>query len=252
MCKRMWPVAALVMLLSLGGGLAARAAGTTVTMVDGSGDPTTTWKFDPADVTVSAGSTVTWQNKGQQPHTITADDGSFTSDYISPGATWQHTFATAGTYAYHCTPHPWMKGVVHVTGGPAPAGGASPAPAPATQAGAPPASTSTTATTARTAAAASSSTTTTAAAGAPTTSTTAAASGGTTTTTAVAASTGGAGSSASPENNSTTTTTPGEHQAASSRGGSHGGKTDAPQAALAGILTVLLAALTLRLLSAKS
>ena len=246
MQKRMYPVAALVVLVSLGGAIAARAAGTTVSMVDGSGDPTTTWKFDPADITVAAGSVVTWQNKGQQPHTVTADDNSFTSDYISPGGNFQHTFATGGDFAYHCTPHPWMKAVVHVTGGSTPATATTTTTAPAGG------SSASTTTTTKPGTAASSTTATTAAPGGATTSTTAAAAGGTTTTTAVAASTGGASSAAPPENNSTTTTTPGEHQAASSRGGSHEGKTDAPQATLAGILTLLLAALTLRLLSAKS
>jgi plastocyanin len=249
MHKRMYPVAALVLLLSLGGAMAVRAAGTTVSMVDGSGDPTTTWKFDPADITVAAGSVVTWQNKGQQPHTVTADDGSFTSDYIAPNGTFQHTFASGGDFAYHCTPHPWMKAVVHVTGGSTPATAATTTTT--APAGGSSASTTTTTTT-KPGTVASSTTATTAAPGAATTSTTAAAAGGTTTTTAVAASTGGASSAATPENNSTTTTTPGEHQSAASRGGSHEGKTDAPQAVLAGILTLLLAALTLRLLSAKS
>jgi len=251
MRKGMWPVAALVLLLSFGGALAVRAAGTTVSIVDGSGDPTTTWKFDPANITVAAGSTVTWKNTGQQPHTITADDGSFSSDYVSPGGTWQHTFATAGTYAYHCTPHPWMKAVVHVTGGPAPA--PAPVPTPTTQAGAP--STPTTAAPARTAAAAASSTTTAPAPGASTTTSTApAAAGGTTTTTATAAATGGASSAAPPTDNSTTTSTAAAAQQAAAGSRSHGAghKTDTPLVVLAGVGTLLLILLTASLLGSKS
>jgi hypothetical protein len=223
-------------------------------MVDGSGDPTTTWKFDPADITVPAGSTVTWKNTGQQPHTITADDGSFTSDYVSPGGTWQHTFATAGTYAYHCTPHPWMKAVVHVTGGGTPAapGGQTPTTQAAAASGS--AATSTTATTSRTAAqVGSSTTTTTAAAGGSTTTTTAAATGGTTTTVTSAAANSGAPSAASATDVSTTTSTgPAPDESAASSRGHGAGRTDTPLVVLAGVVTVLLMALTLRLLSAKS
>jgi len=255
MRKGIWSAAAVIGLLSVAGALAvaprAGAAGSTVKMVEGPGDPTKDWKFDPAEITVPAGTTVTWQNSGQQAHTVAADDGSFKSDYISPGGSFQHTFATAGTYAYHCEPHPWMKAVVHVSGGAAPATAASATPTP--QAGGASAATSTTATTARTAAAASSSTTTAPAGGAATTTTTAAAAAGTTTTTAVAASTGGAASAAPPTDNSTTTTTAAaaEESAASSR--SHrSGKTDTALVVLAGIVTVLLLSLTLRLLTAKS
>jgi len=257
MRKGICSAAAIIGLLSVAGALAvtpwAGAAGSTVKMVEGPGDPTKDWKFDPPEITVPAGTTVTWQNSGQQPHTVAADDGSFKSDYISPGGSFQHTFATAGTYAYHCEPHPWMKAVVRVTGGAPPAAAASATPT--TQAGGTSASTSTTATTARTAAGASSSTTTAPAGGAAaTTTTTAAATGGTTTTTAAAASTGGAASAAPATDNSTTTTTTAaatEESAASSR--SHGtGKTDTALVLLAGIVTVLLLSLTLRLLAAKS
>jgi len=48
-------------------------------------------------------------------HTITADDNnSFLSRNIVPGSTFEHTFATAGTYAYHCSIHPAMKGTITV------------------------------------------------------------------------------------------------------------------------------------------
>jgi len=250
MRKAMWSVAAVVVLFSLGGMAAVRAAGTTVSMVEGPGDPTKDWRFDPADITVPAGSTVTWHNSGQQPHTVTADDGSFKSDYVSPGGTFQHAFATPGTYAYHCEPHPWMKAVVHVTGGSTPSTAA--ATTPTTQAAASPASTSTTATTARTAAAASSSTTAPApAAGGATTTTTAASTAGSTTTTA--AGVGGAPSAAPATDVSTTTTgAAAEQAAAGGRHGSQGGKTNAPLVTLAGLFTLLLVSVTMRLLAAKT
>ena len=115
MRKAMWSAAAVVVLLSLGGMAAVRAAGTTVSMVEGPGDPTKDWRFDPADITVPAGSTVTWHNSGQQPHTVTADDGSFDSGVkTGMGLRWDHRFDQPGDYPYSCTPHPTMTGVVHV------------------------------------------------------------------------------------------------------------------------------------------
>ena len=83
-----------------------------VTEVDAS-DPMS-WGFRPADLIVDTGTTVVWRNTGSMSHTITADDHSFDSGPIAPGATWSHTFGGPGAIAYHCTPHPWMKGVVRV------------------------------------------------------------------------------------------------------------------------------------------
>jgi plastocyanin len=73
------------------------------------------WKFVPSDLTVSRGSTVVWPNtSGQYYHTVTANDGSFDSKYINPGSEWRRTFSKSGDFAYHCEPHPWMKGIIHV------------------------------------------------------------------------------------------------------------------------------------------
>ncbi len=47
-------------------------------------------------------------------HTVTADDGSWDSGDVQPGATWRRTFDRPGTYPYHCTPHPFMQAVVVV------------------------------------------------------------------------------------------------------------------------------------------
>src|SRR5438067_2418058 len=99
---------------------AAPAAGPIVQMVDNEPD-LTNWHFDPADVTVPAGSTVAWHNRGHEEHSVTADDKSFDSGYKKPGTDFQWTFARAGVYAYHCAPHPWMTGKIHVVAGAAPA-----------------------------------------------------------------------------------------------------------------------------------
>jgi plastocyanin len=76
----------------------------------------TNFSFSPAMITVSAGTTVTWTNQDEEPHTVV--DG---ADHIkSPvmgnqGSTYSHTFTTAGTFSYNCSIHPFMHGVVVVT-----------------------------------------------------------------------------------------------------------------------------------------
>lgn len=89
------------------------AGDTQVLMVDNEPD-LTNWHFEPAEVTVPAGSTVRWHNKGKHEHSVTADNKSFDSGYKAKGGNYQRTFTRPGTYAYYCAPHPWMKGVVRV------------------------------------------------------------------------------------------------------------------------------------------
>ena len=73
-----------------------------------------TMVFGPKRIEIAAGGTVTWTNNDQLVHTITADDRSWDSGPIEPGKTWSHTFTQPGEYAFHCTPHPFMKAVVVV------------------------------------------------------------------------------------------------------------------------------------------
>jgi plastocyanin len=137
----MWPLlAALGMvggLVVLGPPAAAPAAeGAQVFMVDNEPD-LTNWHFDPAEITVPAGTTVAWVNKGKEEHTVTADDKSFDSGMKRPGASWQRAFPKPGRYTYYCAPHPWMKGAVRVVGTATAAGRT------ASEAGAPPATATT-------------------------------------------------------------------------------------------------------------
>ena len=64
--------------------------------------------FSPSSLTIKVGQTVTWTNKDAVPHTVTADDSSFNSGPIAPGASYTHTFTTAGTVMYHCAIHAFM------------------------------------------------------------------------------------------------------------------------------------------------
>ncbi|OMB90492.1 amidase [Mycobacterium colombiense] len=72
--------------------------------------------FAPVTLTVPAGTTVTWTNRDEEPHTVAASDGSFHSPGMGTGATFTHTFSTAGTFDYVCSIHPMMRGTVVVTG----------------------------------------------------------------------------------------------------------------------------------------
>ena len=79
--------------------------------------------FEPADIQVTTGTTVTWTNTGVAPHTATAKDGSFDSGTLETGGTFEHTFAAPGTFAYLCQVHPDMTGTIEVVAaGPSAAG----------------------------------------------------------------------------------------------------------------------------------
>ena len=77
--------------------------------------------FDGADITVPVGTTVTWVQNGDNPHTTTSYDGLWDSGLIAGGSggTFSFTFDEPGTYAYFCRPHEamGMVGTVTVTGG---------------------------------------------------------------------------------------------------------------------------------------
>ncbi|SRR5579872_251387 len=72
------------------------------------------YTFKPATLTIAAGTTVTWKNLDDDPHTATAADGSFDSKGLAQGDTFSFRFTKPGTYAYHCTVHPFMQGTILV------------------------------------------------------------------------------------------------------------------------------------------
>jgi YVTN family beta-propeller protein len=71
--------------------------------------------FNPATVTVASGQSVTWTNTDPVQHTTTSDSPAWDSGPLPPGATFNMTFTTPGTFAYHCNIHPFMHGTVIVT-----------------------------------------------------------------------------------------------------------------------------------------
>jgi amicyanin len=72
------------------------------------------FSFQPAEITVPVGSTVTWTNQDSVIHTVTARDGTFDSGNLSHNETFSHTFQESGTFEYYCTIHTYMEGKVIV------------------------------------------------------------------------------------------------------------------------------------------
>jgi|SRR5215211_3749650 len=71
--------------------------------------------FEPDQLTVAPGTTVTWVNDGEQPHTSTADDGTWDSGTLQPGESYSFTFDEPGDYSYFCEIHPDMTATVTVS-----------------------------------------------------------------------------------------------------------------------------------------
>lgn len=71
--------------------------------------------FSPAPLTVKKGTVVTWTNNDSLAHTVTGSNGGPASGQLAAGKTYQFTFNTVGTFAYHCSNHPTMTGSVIVT-----------------------------------------------------------------------------------------------------------------------------------------
>ena len=91
-----------VMFSSLG---RAYADNTTITIDN--------FTFAPAELTVKVGTTVTWKNHDDIPHTIVSA-GKFRSKALDTDDSYSFTFTTAGAYTYFCSLHPHMTGTIKV------------------------------------------------------------------------------------------------------------------------------------------
>src|SRR5579862_1908083 len=70
--------------------------------------------FGPQTLTVPVGTTVTWTNSDDIPHTSVSTDGVFKSKVLDTDEKFSYTFTKAGTYPYYCTIHPKMTGTIVV------------------------------------------------------------------------------------------------------------------------------------------
>jgi plastocyanin len=89
------------------GGVATASAGTQQIEMDDD-------VFRPALLTVTAGTKVTWVNKGHKAHTVVSNDKLFDSGLVNIDEQFSHTFDAPGIYSYHCAPHAKMLGQIIV------------------------------------------------------------------------------------------------------------------------------------------
>ena len=72
------------------------------------------FSFGPQELKVAAGTTVTWTNRDDIPHTVVSTDGVFKSKVRDTDEKFSFTFDKAGTYPYFCSIHPKMTGKIIV------------------------------------------------------------------------------------------------------------------------------------------
>ena len=89
------------------GGMSTPAAETITVRIDG-------MRFDPENITVKPGTTVTWLHGSQMPHTVSGNAEGLRSSTLYQGQQYSHTFNTSGSYSYFCELHPSMRGSVVV------------------------------------------------------------------------------------------------------------------------------------------
>ena len=92
----------------------------TVDIPEGASNIDNEISYDPADTSVTPGSTITWTNSDTASHTVTSGtpsdgpDGKFDSGLFGPGKKWETVLDEKGTYPYFCQVHPWMTGSITV------------------------------------------------------------------------------------------------------------------------------------------
>jgi plastocyanin len=110
--RRRLLAAALLAVAAAAAGLAPSSAGAEETTVK-----IDNFEFVPAQLTVKAGTTVTWTNADDIPHTVVATARTFRSKALDTDDKYSFTFTTPGSYEYFCSLHPHMKATVTVVGG---------------------------------------------------------------------------------------------------------------------------------------
>ena len=114
-CKLCTATALAAALLTAVVSFPAASAQTTATEVN-----IDNFAFAPQRLTVKAGTTVTWTNEDDIPHTVTSSKKVFRSKALDTNDKFSFTFTTPGEYKYFCSVHPHMTGAIVVeatTGG---------------------------------------------------------------------------------------------------------------------------------------
>ncbi len=110
------PFLALAMAACGGDDDAGQATGTAEAPASGSEVVIKGFAFDPMDIEVAPGTTVTWTNEDSAPHTVKDSGDLFPeSDELAKGDNFEFTYDTPGEYPYICGIHQYMKGTVTVS-----------------------------------------------------------------------------------------------------------------------------------------
>jgi plastocyanin len=113
-CMARWAVlvaAAAILLLPAGTGSTANATQASAGRVEVKID---NFSFSPATLTIAAGTTVTWINGDDIPHTVVSDDHVFKSKVLDTDEKFSYTFNKPGAYPYFCSVHPKMTAKIIV------------------------------------------------------------------------------------------------------------------------------------------
>ncbi len=115
MSRRRFLAGGVVGLVGLVGLLAAAASVSAADPTVNMGEANERYFFAPATSYVNVGGAITWTNGTDKPHTVTSDIGSeLDSGTVAASKAFSHTFSAVGTFAYHCTIHPYMVAKVVV------------------------------------------------------------------------------------------------------------------------------------------
>jgi plastocyanin len=113
-------VSTAVLLAALGLGISGLGAGAGHFTASAQQKPETVevkidnFSFGPAELTVAVGTTVTWTNRDDIPHTVVSTNKVFKSKVLDTDEKFSYTFTQAGTFPYFCSIHPKMTGKVVV------------------------------------------------------------------------------------------------------------------------------------------
>jgi plastocyanin len=106
LARRRWLCAAALIAALAFGRASAQAEEATVTIDN--------FTFAPAQLTVKAGTTVTWRNQDDIPHTVASSARLFKSKALDTDDSFSFTFKDPGSYEYFCSLHPHMKATIVV------------------------------------------------------------------------------------------------------------------------------------------
>jgi plastocyanin len=106
-CGRAVIVAGCVLIVAGFSGAAPSSAGTRVVRI-------AKFAFDPAELAVSVGDTIVWENGDILHHAVAADSAQWGSRELPLGARFQIVASDTGRFPYHCSAHPTMHGVLVV------------------------------------------------------------------------------------------------------------------------------------------